>query len=104
MVRLEFAESGDFYQVVTAGPVRKTQYKNKVPLWEGAHSTLPREGNPLVAHRASQRGQSGENSIASDIDKGKSFLAADGAVCIRQRCTNKRPSEIRPRQSGAGHS
>ncbi len=78
MVRLEFAESGDFYQVVTAGPVRKTQYKNKVPLWEGAHSTLPREGNPLVAHRASQRGQSGENSIASDIDKGKSFLAADG--------------------------
>ena len=64
--------------LVTAGPVRKTQYTNKVPLWEGAHSTLPREGNPLAAHRASQRGQSGENGIASDIDKGKSFLAADG--------------------------
>lgn len=52
--------------------------KSKRPLWEGAHPTLPRAGNPLVAHRASQRGQSGEHSIASDIDEGKPFLSADG--------------------------
>lgn len=75
MVRLEFAEEGDFYKVVTAGPLRKTQYAKKQPLWEGAHSTLSPEGNPLAARRALQRGQSGvEENIPSDNPEGNTFF------------------------------
>ena len=66
MVRLEFAEKGDFYQVATAGPLRKTQYKNKKPLWEGAHSTRFPEETPWATRRASQRGQSGMRQDAAD--------------------------------------
>lgn len=65
MVRLEFAEKGDFYQVATAGPLRKTQYKNKKPLWEGAHSTRFPEETPWATRRASQRGQSGMRQDAA---------------------------------------
>lgn len=36
--RLEFREEGDEYRVVTANPVRKNYFKNKVPLWERAQS------------------------------------------------------------------
>lgn len=61
MIRLEFAEEGDFYKVMTAGPLRKNQYSKKTPLWEGAHSTLFQKENPLASRRASQRGQSGVN-------------------------------------------
>ena len=60
MVRLEFDAAGDYYSVATAGPVRSTQFKNLIPLWEGAHSTLLQQENPWAARRASQRGQSGE--------------------------------------------
>ena len=66
MVRLEFAEKGDFYQVATAGPLRKTQYKNKKPLWEGAHSTRFPEETPWATRRASQRGQSGMRQDAAE--------------------------------------
>lgn len=66
MVRLEFAEKGDFYQVAIAGPLRKTQYKNKKPLWEGAHSTRFPEETPWATRRASQRGQSGMRQDAAD--------------------------------------
>ena len=61
MVRLEFAEEGDFYSVATAGPLRKNQYANKKPLWEGAHSTRFPEETPWATRRASQRGQSGDS-------------------------------------------
>lgn len=36
MVRLEFARTGDFYSVATAGPIKMAQYKKKKPLWESA--------------------------------------------------------------------
>ena len=60
LARLEFEFSGDKYEVRTAGPVKRTQYKNRSPLWEGAPSAPSAEANPMkVSHRASP-GQSGE--------------------------------------------
>ncbi len=38
MIRLEFAENGDYYSVATAGPVRPEYYHKKTPLWERAQS------------------------------------------------------------------
>ena len=62
---------------IDAAPVVAVAQVKKAALG-GTHPTLPRAGDPLVAHRASQRGQSGEHSIASDIDEGRPFLSADG--------------------------
>lgn len=58
MIRLEFAESGDFYQVVTAGPVRPEFYHKKAPLWERAQSSHFVAETPDAIS-----GQSGNNSI-----------------------------------------
>lgn len=46
MIRLEFAESGDFYQVVTAGTVRRKYYDKKNPLWESANLNRSASGTP----------------------------------------------------------
>lgn len=46
MIRLEFAESGDFYQVVTAGPVRDSYFNKEKPLWERAPSNHSVTGTP----------------------------------------------------------
>ena len=93
MIRLEFAESGDFYQVATAGPLRKNQYKNKTPLWERAHSTLFQEENPLASRRASQRGQSGvsEKSIVINGPDGNPLFQTgnDEAPLVREGMTRK---------------
>lgn len=93
MIRLEFAESGDFYQVATAGPLRKNQYKNKTPLWERAHSTLFQEENPLASRRASQRGQSGvsEKSIVINGPDGNHLFQTgnDEAPLVREGMTRK---------------
>lgn len=60
MIRLEFAESGDFYQVVTAGPVRPEFYHKKAPLWERAQSSHFVAETPDAIS-----GQSGNNSIVA---------------------------------------
>ena len=59
MIRLEFAESGDFYQVVTAGTVRRKYYDKKNPLWESANLNRSASGTPDAIFS----GQSGNNSI-----------------------------------------
>ena len=78
MVRLEFAEEGDFYSVATAGPLRKNQYANKKPLWEGAHSTRFPEETPWATRRASQRGQSGDSRQSAA--NGPTVEASGGGV------------------------
>lgn len=95
MVRLEFDAAGDYYSIATAGPVRSTQFKNLIPLWEGAHSTLLQQENPWAARRASQRGQSGklrqdaatEINLTSGAAKGKRraevTFSPDGSAIIR---------------------
>jgi len=61
MARLEFELSGDKYEVKTAGPVRKGQYKKRTPLWDRSHAHPLAEANPMkVSHRGSP-GQSGEH-------------------------------------------
>ncbi|WP_448338838.1 hypothetical protein AB9L11_11915 [Desulfovibrio piger] len=65
MVRLEFARTGDFYSVATAGPIKMAQYKKKKPLWESAPHfqsgiTDSVENTPRVT------GQSGMRQDAAD--------------------------------------
>lgn len=61
MVRLEFAEKGDFYQVATAGPLRPQYYNKKRPLWERAQSNHSPKGTPDAIS-----GQSGMRQDAAD--------------------------------------
>ena len=61
MVRLEFAEKGDFYQVATAGPLRPQYYNKKRPLWERAQSNHSPKGTPDAIS-----GQSGMRQDAVD--------------------------------------
>ena len=46
MIRLEFAQSGDYYSVATAGTLRKNFYDKKKPLWESANLNHSPEGTP----------------------------------------------------------
>lgn len=62
MVRLEFAETGDFYSIATAGTVRKKYYEKKLPLWESANLNHSQEGTP----DATFSGQSGMRQDAAD--------------------------------------
>lgn len=60
IVQLEPAEDGDFYDIKTATPIRRAQFKNKEPLWERAGPSAPvADGNP-----PSPKGQSGSSSVA----------------------------------------
>lgn len=67
MVRLEFAETGDFYSIATAGTVRKKYYEKKLPLWESANLNHSPKGTP----DATFSGQSGMRQDAA----GKTSLA-----------------------------
>ena len=62
MVRLEFAETGDFYSIATAGTVRKKYYEKKLPLWESANLNHSQKGTP----DATFSGQSGMRQDAAD--------------------------------------
>lgn len=62
MVRLEFAETGDFYSIATAGTVRKKYYEKKLPLWESANLNHSPKGTP----DATFSGQSGMRQDAAD--------------------------------------
>lgn len=61
MVRLEFAETGDFYSIATAGTVRKKYYEKKLPLWESANLNHSPKGTP----DATFSGQSGMRQDAA---------------------------------------
>ena len=74
MIRLEFAQSGDYYSVATAGPMRPQYYDKKTPLWERAQSNQLQESPDAVS------GQSGYQQQAADAS---SIGASDGDVNLR---------------------
>lgn len=49
MVRLEFAETGDFYSIATAGTVRKKYYEKNYRFGKARISIIPRR-EPLTQH------------------------------------------------------
>ena len=75
MIRLEFAESGDYYSVVTACTLRKNYYDKKTPLWESANLNRSPEGIPDAVS-----GQSGYQQQAADAS---TVGASDGGVNLR---------------------
>lgn len=87
MIRLEFAESGDFYQVVTAGTVRRKYYDKKNPLWESANLNRSASGTPDAIFS----GQSGKDSIVSlGPDGNPLFQTGNGeAPLVREGMTRK---------------
>ncbi len=68
VIRLEFDSRGDFYRVITAGPLRDDFYKNKTPLWERAQSFHSENSEPMGNPRAFT-GQSGVSQDANASDK-----------------------------------
>ena len=78
MVRLEFAEGGDFYQIVTAGTVRRKYYDKKTPLWESAN--LNRSEEPLT-HISGQSGVKG--NIGQTGINGKTLFQTDDPANVR---------------------
>lgn len=64
VIRLEFDSRGDFYRVITAGPLRDDFYKNKTPLWERAQSFHSENSEPMGNPRAFT-GQSGVSQDAN---------------------------------------
>ena len=87
MIRLEFAESGDFYQVVTAGTVRRKYYDKKNPLWESANLNRSASGTPDAIFS----GQSGKDSIVSLGPDGNPLFQTgnDEAPLVREGMTRK---------------
>lgn len=67
VIRLEFDSRGDFYRVITAGPLRDDFYKNKTPLWERAQSFHSENSEPMGNPRAFT-GQSGVSQDANASD------------------------------------
>ena len=68
VIRLEFDSRGDFYRVITAGPLRDDFYKNKTPLWERAQSFHSENSEPMGNPRAFT-GQSGVSQDANASDR-----------------------------------
>lgn len=68
VIRLEFDSRGDFYRVITAGPLRDDFYKNKTPLWERAQSFHSENLEPMGNPRAFT-GQSGVSQDANASDR-----------------------------------
>jgi len=61
IVSLEPSPDGDFYDIKTATPIRREQFKNKIPLWERAGPSAP-----VVKHNPPfPKGQSGPESVTS---------------------------------------
>ena len=92
MIRLEFAESGDYYSIATAGPVRASMYRKKTPLWESAPHFQLDESNPVeIPPRVT--GQSGvlKNKIDSTGPDGNPLFQTgnDEAPLVREGMTRK---------------
>ena len=92
MIRLEFAESGDYYSIATAGPVRASMYRKKTPLWESAPHFQLDESNPVeIPPRVT--GQSGvlKNKIDSTGSDGNPLFQTgnDEAPLVREGMTRK---------------
>lgn len=66
MVRLEFAESGEYYTIVTSGTVRKNYYDKKTPLWEGANLNHSTSGTPDAI--SGQNGALNQQALSSEIN------------------------------------
>ena len=59
IVSLEPSEDGDFYDIKTATPIRRDQFKNEKPLWDRAGPSAPtvQDSSPFP------KGQSGSDSV-----------------------------------------
>lgn len=64
VIRLEFDSRGDFYRVITAGPLRDDFYKNKTPLWERAQSFHSENSEPMGNPRAF----TGQSDVSQDAN------------------------------------
>lgn len=95
MVRLEFARTGDFYSVATAGPIKMAQYKKKKPLWESAPHfqsglTDSVENTPRVTGQSGMRQDAagkislaiGNREVNGDARARVTFDAAEGGRAI----------------------
>ncbi len=95
MVRLEFARTGDFYSVATAGPIKMAQYKKKKPLWESAPHfqsglTDSVENTPRVTGQSGMRQDAagkislaiGNREVNGDARARVTFDAAEGGRAV----------------------
>ena len=95
MVRLEFARTGDFYSVATAGPIKMAQYKKKKPLWESAPHfqsgiTDSVENTPRVTGQSGMRQDAADNislgignrEVNGDPRARVTFDAAEGGRAV----------------------
>ena len=93
MIRLEFAESGDYYSVVTANPVRENFFNKKTPLWERAQSNQLQESPGAVS------GQSGVLHQQQRADR-QTIDTSDGDVNLRITESDSPRGSITPVDEG----
>ena len=79
MIRLEFAQSGDYYSVATAGPMRPQYYDKKTPLWERAQSNQLQESPDAVSGQSGvlHQQQRADRQIIDTSDGGVNLRIAD---------------------------
>ena len=78
LVRLEFEQAGDFYRVMTAGPVRKKFYQNKTLLWESTPYNPSEKSEPVGTPRA----VGGQSNVSVKKDSPSSPKVNDNKASI----------------------
>ena len=81
IVSLEPSVDGDFYDIKTATPIRRDQFKNEEPLWEraGPSASTAVEGSPPYP-----KGQNGSDSVAQPTATAQPITRADVASAQQQ--------------------
>ncbi|WP_298035112.1 hypothetical protein, partial [uncultured Desulfovibrio sp.] len=95
MTRLEFAEGGDHYQIVTAGTVRKNYYEKRTPLWESANLNHSTSGTPDAV--------SGQSGVRENVDASSSEGKADQRQDSEPARKSQANNTVGERQAGDGN-